>query len=122
MTNHFIRKPQQGGEWKSETGFRLWASVNKIDVIRGQPLICLTCGIINAEDCNGKCVGCGARNFIRADFQTGKRSVVFVDGDIHSKGKIEEKDIEIDKQLIMLGIIPARIKTEYIEKALAAVK
>ena len=120
--SRFVKKPTQGAEWKSETNFRLWARANKIDIIRGQPLICMACGIINSDDMNGRCYICCSKTFIKADFQIGENNVLFVDGSIHDKGKVEEHDIETDKQLIMLGVLPTRIKSEYIDRALAAYK
>lgn len=98
--------------------------------MRSQPLICMHCGSINMGDYRGSCVSCGAQNFKKADFELlaynrdGKTIplIVFVDGNIHEKQKIEDKDIATDKQLINLGVIPIRIKSEDIDKALALYK
>lgn len=120
MINRFIRKPTSGGEWKSEELFRMYCSMNKIDIIQSQPLICLTCGSMPARDTGGKCMVCGAQDFAKPDFIVRGAFPVFVDGEIHDlKQKIQDRDMEQDKALINRGRLPIRVRSEDLKNAMA---
>lgn len=114
--SRFIKKPT--GEWRSEELFRMFASMNKIDIVQSQPMICLTCGSMPARDIGGKCMVCGAQDFVKPDFLVRGLFPVFANGSIHEKERVSDKDYENHKALVNRGRLPIFVTVEQLKKAL----
>lgn len=120
--SRWVKKPQSGAEWKSEELFRTYASINKIDVVTSQALLCLTCGK-RFIDIKGACSLCGSKNFCRPDFFVRGEFPLFVNGNIHEeKQEIEDRDLEQENRMIDAGVPFMRITEKQLRTALAMYK